>query len=80
MNTELKYEIDIEGRFFPWTDDDISTPDIIRLAGWPAGTEVIEVDDNNEQRQLGPDEVVELKAGHGYAKRHRFQRGLGADQ
>jgi multiubiquitin len=69
------FEVDIEGAFHDWSDDEISVPQIIQLAGWPSGTQVIEVDADNNQRTLQPNEVVELKPGHGFAKRHRFQRG-----
>ncbi len=75
MADGAKYEVDIEGRFYPWDSDDITTKDIIRLAGFAAGTQIIEVDGDNNQRTLGPEEVVELKPGHGFAKRHRFRRG-----
>jgi hypothetical protein len=74
-SVESKYEVDIEGHFYSWPASNITTVQIVQLAGWPAGTQVIEVDDNNNQRTLAPDEVVQLKPGHGFAKRHRFQRG-----
>jgi hypothetical protein len=75
MTGEAKYEMDIEGRLYPWSSSTITTGQIIGVAGWPTGTQVIEVDDDNNQRTLGPDETIALKPGHGFAKRHRFQRG-----
>jgi len=73
--TSDKYEIDVEGRLLPWGADEISVTQLNELAGWPQGTQIIEVDDDNNQRTLQPSEVVQLKPGHGFAKRHRFQRG-----
>ena len=69
------FEVDIEGRMHPWASDEISTADIVRLAGFAPGTQVLEIDDDNNQRTLAPTEVVKLKPGHGFAKRHRFRRG-----
>lgn len=75
MTEYPKYEVDVEGQVYPWDSETISTAEIVELAGWPAGTQVIEVDADNTQRTLGSDEVVELKPGKGFAKRHRFRRG-----
>ncbi len=75
MSQDIKYEVDIEGHIYSWASSTITTGQIVGLAGWPAGTQVIEVDDDNNQRTLGPEETIELKPGHGFAKRHRFQRG-----
>ena len=46
-------------------------------AAWPVpgGNQIIEVDEDNNQQVLSPDEVVELRHGKAYAKKHRFQRG-----
>jgi len=33
------------------------------------------IDADNNERQLAPDEVVELRPGQGFAKRIRFKRG-----
>lgn len=74
-SVESKYEVDIEGHIYSWSAPNITTAQIVGLAGWPVGTQVIEVDDDNNQRTVAPDEVIQLKPGHGFAKRHRFQRG-----
>jgi hypothetical protein len=74
-SVENRYEVDIEGRLHSWATSTITIAQIIGLAGWPSGTQVIEVDDDNNQRTLDADETIQLKPGHGFAKRHRFQRG-----
>jgi hypothetical protein len=68
-----RYEVDIEGRFFPWTEPRI-TPEQIRQLGGFTGP-VTEVDEENNQRVLPEGEEVELKPGQGFAKKHRYQRG-----
>lgn len=70
-----KYELDIEGKFYDWPESSITVPQLIQLAGWPAGTQVLEIDNDNNQETIAPDAVIELKPGHGYAKKHKFQRG-----
>jgi hypothetical protein len=71
--TGPKYEVDIEGNIHPWTQDEI-TPDQIRQLGGFTGP-VLEVDAENNQRTLPEGEPVELKPGHGFAKKHHYQRG-----
>jgi hypothetical protein len=71
-----KYFIDIEGTEEPWSEAEISIAQIRTLAGWDPTQGVVEVDlQDNSERTLGNDEVVELKPGHGFAKKVRFQRG-----
>jgi len=36
---------------------------------------VIEVDKDNNERTLAPDEAVQLKPGQGFGKKHRWKRG-----
>jgi hypothetical protein len=36
---------------------------------------VIEVDQENVERTLAPGEVIEVKPGHGFGKKHRWKRG-----
>ena len=71
-----KFFVNIEGTEEAWTEAEITVPQIRTLAGWEATQEVVEVDlQDNSERTLGNDEVVELKAGQGFAKKVRFQRG-----
>jgi hypothetical protein len=51
-------------------------PELRTLAGWEANQQVMEVDlRDNSEVTLSEDAVVELKPGHGFAKKIRFQRG-----
>lgn len=70
-----KYEVDIEGTLHPWERDKITPEEICELAGYPVDTEIIEVLEDNTQRVLKPHEIVDLKPGVGFAKKHLFKRG-----
>jgi hypothetical protein len=70
-----KYEVNIEGTIHPWPRDTITTEEIAKLGGWDPSQGVIEVDDDNNERTLLPDEVIALKPGHGFAKKVRWKRG-----
>lgn len=71
-----KYDINIEGRIFPWNEDTITVPQIRKLGGFPAGTPVEMIDlETNDQRTLGESEVVTLRPGLGFAKKIKFKRG-----
>jgi len=65
----------IEGRDYPWEEDKITARQIAQLGCWEIGQGVIEIDKDNNERTLGPDECVELKHGHGFGKKHRWKRG-----
>lgn len=70
-----KYLVDIEGVLHEWTSPTITATQIATLGGWDPSAGVLEIDRDNNERQLAPDEVVELKPGHGFAKKIRWQRG-----
>jgi hypothetical protein len=72
-----KYLLNIEGvgEEVPWDRDTITTEEIAALGGWDASQGVIEVDQNNTERTLAPGEVIEIKPGHGFGKKHRWKRG-----
>jgi hypothetical protein len=70
-----KYIVMIEGKEFPWDRDMITTEQIATLGGFQASTGVIEVDADNIERTLAPNETVELRPGHGFSKKVRFKRG-----
>lgn len=69
------YFVNIEGTQHPWPSPTITTEQIARLGGWDPSAGVIEIDRDNNERTLKPGEVVELKPGHGFAKKVRFKRG-----
>lgn len=70
-----KFVVIIEGKELPWPRSTITTEEIARLGGWQVSVGVIEIDAENNERTLRPGEIVELKPGHGFAKKIRFRRG-----
>ena len=70
-----KYILNIEGAEILWHQDTITTEQIAELGGWDISQGVIEVDQNNNERTLAPGEVVEIKPGHGFGKKHLWKRG-----
>lgn len=71
-----KYTLNIEGlEPVPWDQDTITTEQIAELGGWDVAQGVIEVDEDNNERTLAAGEVVKLKPGLGFGKKHRWKRG-----
>ena len=69
-----KFFVDIEGTDHPWGKSTITIPEIRQLGNLPSDP-VMMIDADNVERQLGEDEVVQLKPGMGFAKKVRFKRG-----
>jgi len=69
------YFVNIEGTEHPWDKPTITTEQIAHLGGWDPSLGVIEIDKDNNEHTVRPGEVVELKPGHGFAKKIRFRRG-----
>lgn len=72
---EARYIVVIEGKEYPWPNSTITTEQIAKLAGFDPSAGVIEVDKDNNERTLKPGEIVSLKPGQGFGKKHRFKRG-----
>jgi hypothetical protein len=70
-----KYFVNIEGTIHDWSSPTITTEQLAQLGGWDPAIGVIEIDPDNNERTLAPGEVVELKPGHGFAKKVRWKRG-----
>jgi Multiubiquitin len=71
-----KYQIDIEGELYPWDAAIITVEQLRQLAGYPPGTEMIEVDlDTNTERTLTDGEVITVEPGKGFGKKILFKRG-----
>jgi hypothetical protein len=71
-----KFEINIEGQLYSWDRETITVPEIRKLGGLPAELPVIEVDlQDNTERTLAEDEVVEVKPGKAFGKKVQFKRG-----
>jgi hypothetical protein len=71
-----KYFVNIEGQEYPWHQNTITTEQIAELGGWDISQGVIEVDEDNNEHTLNPGQVIEIKPGHGFGKKHRWKRGL----
>ncbi len=70
------FNVDIEGKEYAWDRETITVPEIRALGSLPSDTPVLEINlQDNTERTLAENEVVELKPGHGFAKKVRFQRG-----
>ncbi|TAJ39009.1 MAG: hypothetical protein EPO55_13695 [Reyranella sp.] len=72
---EPKYILNIEGKDIPWDQDTITTEQIAQLGGWELSQGVIEVDKDNNERTLSPGEIIEIKPGQGFGKKHKWKRG-----
>jgi hypothetical protein len=70
-----KYLLNIEGREVPWDADTITTEQIAELGGWDISQGVIEVDKDNNERTLAAGEVIDVKPGQGFGKKHKWKRG-----
>lgn len=70
-----KYTLDMEGKLVPWDRDTITTEEIVALGGWEPSQGAMIIDKDNNERQLQPGEVVDLKPGMGFSKKYRFRRG-----
>lgn len=75
QNKGPKYFLSIEGKEYPWDEETITREQIAQLGGWDVSQGVIEVDKDNNERTLAPNEVVELKPGKGFGKKHKWKRG-----
>lgn len=72
----FKIYIDIEGKDILWNSKTITPKQIAELGGWDVSNGVIEVDSEQNERTLQPDEVVEIRSDVSYGKKLRFKRGL----
>lgn len=71
-----RFLIDIEGTDYPWHKDTISVSEIRDLGSLTGPEPIVEVDlVENTERTLAEDAVVDVKPGHGFAKKIRFKRG-----
>ena len=65
----------IEDKTYRWPKNTITTEEIAALGGWDPALGVIEVDKDQNERQLAPGEVITLKPGFAYGKKLCWKRG-----
>jgi hypothetical protein len=70
-----RYVLVIEGKELPWNEETITAAQIAKLGGWDLAQGVIEIDKDNVERTVGPDEVIKLQPGATFGKLHRWKRG-----
>ena len=75
FRTDHLFSICIEGNAFPWDSKTITTEQIAELGSWDPAQGVIEVDEDQNERTLGPGEVIKLRPGVAYGKKLCFKRG-----
>ena len=75
FRTAPSFLLCIEDQEFHWPKRTITTEEIARLGGWNPSEGVIEVDEDQDERQLAPNEVVTLKPGLAYGKKLCWRRG-----
>ena len=70
-----KYVLNIEGKLYGWDDEKITAKEIAELGGWDVSAGVVEIDEDNVERTLKPDEAVYLKPGIEFGRKLRWKRG-----
>lgn len=75
FRTDLLFRVCVEDVFHPWSRPTITTEEIAALGGWEISQGVIEVDSDQNERTLAPEEVIELRPGVSFGKKIRFKRG-----
>ena len=65
----------IEDKTIPWCNRTITTEQIANLGGWDVSQGVIEVDADQNERTLAPGEVIKLRPGQQFGKKHCWKRG-----
>ncbi len=69
------YTLFVEDREFRIDDASITGGQIMDMAGIPREVGLLLIDEDGTQRQVGPNEVIELKPGRRFRRAPRFKRG-----
>lgn len=70
-----RFCVNIEGQLFRWPCNVVVPEQIACLGGFDIAQGVLVIDEENNQRQLEPGELVELRPGLEFCKKVRFRRG-----
>jgi len=74
LSQNCRFEID--GTEHIWKNETITVRQIRQLGNLPDDLQVIEVDQDNNERTLDEDEVVIPRQGYRYGKKVRYRRGM----
>lgn len=69
------FVFEVDGQEYRIEEETITGGEIMDLAGIPRDVGLVQILEDGTQRQVGVDEVIELKPGRQFKKRPRFQRG-----
>jgi hypothetical protein len=69
------FKLSIEGKVYRWSEPIITPEQIAQLGGWNIGEGVVVVDQDQNETQLNPGQVVTLAAGCSFGKKLRWKRG-----
>ena len=75
FRTDPLFRVCVEDVFHRWDRPTITTEEIAALGGWDVSQGVIEVDSDQNERTLSPEEVIELRPDVSFGKKLRFKRG-----
>lgn len=70
-----RYSFEVDGREFQVDSPTVTGAEIMRLAGIPPEQGLLLIEEDGTQRQMQPDEVIELAPGRRFKKRPHFRRG-----
>jgi hypothetical protein len=69
------FKLCIEGKFYRWSEPTITREQIAALGGWNVSEGVVQIDDDQNEVTLNPNQVVTLGPGCSFGKKLRWKRG-----
>lgn len=76
FTVQRAFTICIEGESYSWPKETIMAREIAQLGGWDISEGVVEIDNDQNEHTLQPDQIIHLRAGIKFCKKQRFRRGL----
>lgn len=69
------FKLCIEGKFYRWSEPTITSEQIAELGGWNISEGVVQIDEDQNEVTLNPNQVVTLRPGCSFGKKIRWKRG-----
>lgn len=69
------FKLCIEGKFYRWLEPTITPEQIAELGGWSVSEGVVQIDSDQTEVTLNPNQVVTLGPGCSFGKKIRWKRG-----